>query len=94
MRDPTVNVAIAEITEVVREYLSNRDALAWITVADKVVCASEEQSRYMREQSASITSLSQNIQEQSALITSAAMWPTAKRSCQGQDTAPKTVRFR
>jgi hypothetical protein len=58
MRDPTVNIAIAEITEVVREYLSDRDAFAWITVADNLHRGMEEKLRYMRERSALITSLS------------------------------------
>jgi hypothetical protein len=58
MRDPTVNIAIAEITEVVREYLSDRDAFAWITVADNLHRGMEEKLRYMLERSALITSLS------------------------------------
>jgi hypothetical protein len=70
MRDPTVNVAIAKITEAVREFLGDRNAFAWVTVADMLHRAMEEQSRSIREQSALITSLIQNIQEQSALITS------------------------
>ena len=61
---------IAELTEAIREFLSNRDAFAWITLAHNLHRAMEEQSQYMREQSALITSLIQNIEEQNALITS------------------------